>query len=96
MSGVNKVILIGNLGKDPEVRYLDNGVAVYGKNIKEYSLKIFNRWGDLLFESNDIQKHWDGYFKGRKVDENKYLYYIEIIGEDDVLFTKSGIINLIY
>ena len=28
MSGVNKVILIGNLGKDPEVRYLDNGVSV--------------------------------------------------------------------
>ena len=28
MSGVNKVILIGNLGKDPEVRYLDNGIAV--------------------------------------------------------------------
>jgi len=28
VSGVNKVILIGNLGKDPEVRYLDNGVAV--------------------------------------------------------------------
>ena len=28
MSGVNKEILIGNLGKDPEVRYLDNGVAV--------------------------------------------------------------------
>ncbi|WP_421918192.1 single-stranded DNA-binding protein [Marinifilum sp.] len=25
---VNKVILIGNVGKDPEVRYLDNGVAV--------------------------------------------------------------------
>ena len=28
MAGVNKVMLIGNLGKDPEVRYLDNGVAV--------------------------------------------------------------------
>ena len=28
MAGVNKVILIGNLGKDPEVKYLDNGVAV--------------------------------------------------------------------
>ena len=27
-SGINKVILVGNLGKDPEVRYLDNGVAV--------------------------------------------------------------------
>ena len=28
MAGVNKVILVGNLGKDPEVRYLDNGRAV--------------------------------------------------------------------
>ncbi len=28
MAGVNKVILIGNLGKDPEVRHLDNGRAV--------------------------------------------------------------------
>lgn len=28
MSGINKVILIGHLGKDPEVRYLDGGVSV--------------------------------------------------------------------
>ena len=28
MSGVNKVILVGNVGKDPEVRYLENGTAV--------------------------------------------------------------------
>ena len=28
MAGVNKVILVGNLGKDPEVRYLDSGIAV--------------------------------------------------------------------
>ena len=33
MSGVNKVILIGNLGKDPEVRYLDNGIAVANMSI---------------------------------------------------------------
>ena len=28
MSGINKVILVGNVGKDPEVRYLENGTAV--------------------------------------------------------------------
>ena len=33
MSGVNKVILIGNLGKDPEVRYSDNGIAVANMSI---------------------------------------------------------------
>ena len=33
MSGVNKVILIGNLGKDPDIRYLDNGVAVANMSI---------------------------------------------------------------
>lgn len=33
MSGVNKVILIGNLGADPEVRHLENGVAVANFNL---------------------------------------------------------------
>ncbi len=28
MAGINKVVLVGNLGKDPELRYLDNGTAV--------------------------------------------------------------------
>jgi len=28
MAGVNKVILVGNLGKDPEIRHLENGTAV--------------------------------------------------------------------
>ena len=70
--------------------------VVYGENIKTYSMKIFDRWGDLLFESEDIQKYWDGYFMGEKVEQGKYLYHIEIVGEDNVLFTKSGIINLIY
>ena len=70
--------------------------VVYGENIKTYSMKIFDRWGDLLFESEDIQKHWDGYFMGEKVEQGKYLYHIEIVGEDNVVFTKSGLINLIY
>ncbi len=70
--------------------------VVYGENIKTYSIKIFDRWGDLLFESEDIQKHWDGYFMGEKVEQGKYLYHIEIVGEDNVVFTKSGLINLIY
>ena len=33
MSGVNKVILVGNLGADPEVRHLENGVTVANFNL---------------------------------------------------------------
>ena len=32
MAGVNKVILVGNLGKDPEIRHLDTGVVDWDKN----------------------------------------------------------------
>ena len=69
---------------------------IHGQNIKSFSLKIFDRWGDLLFESNDINKYWDGFYLGKKVEQNKYMYQIDIIGEDNIPFSKSGIINVIY
>ncbi|MFL2574222.1 MAG: hypothetical protein ACJ0QC_00365 [Flavobacteriales bacterium] len=43
-----------------------------------------------------MKKHWDGTFNGNKVVQDKYLYVIDILGEDNIPFTKSGIINLIY
>ena len=69
---------------------------IHGQNIKSFSLKIFDRWGDLLFESNDINKYWDGFYLGKKVEQNKYMYQINIVGEDNIPFSKSGIINVIY
>ena len=50
MSGVSKVFLIGNLGKDPEVRYLDNGVAV--ANISIATTENYkNRKGDRVSQT---------------------------------------------
>lgn len=45
MSGVNKVFLIGNLGKDPQIRHLDNGIAVASFSIatsESYTNKTTN------------------------------------------------------
>ena len=50
MSGVNKVILIGNLGKDPEVRYLDNGVAVANISLAT-SESYKNKEGDRITQT---------------------------------------------
>ncbi|MDW3652124.1 MAG: gliding motility-associated C-terminal domain-containing protein [Bacteroidia bacterium] len=41
-----------------------------------YELKIFNRWGGLIFESNDPQKSWDGNFRGKPVQRGVYVYYL--------------------
>jgi single-strand DNA-binding protein len=41
MSGVNKAILLGRLGKDPELRYTQNG-----KSMCTFSLATSERWGD--------------------------------------------------
>lgn len=39
-----------------------------------YRLLIYNRWGNLLFESNDINVGWDGYYKGKLCEQGVYVY----------------------
>jgi gliding motility-associated-like protein len=70
--------------------------VIYGQYIKSFNLKILNKWGELLFESNDINKFWDGYFKGNKVKQDKYIYQIDLIGDDNFPFSKTGVIQVIY
>ncbi|MFT3737702.1 MAG: PKD domain-containing protein [Breznakibacter sp.] len=44
------------------------------KDVDEYHLQIFDRWGQLIFESNDIQTGWDGLFKGKLSPQDVYVY----------------------
>ncbi len=39
--------------------------------------RIFDRWGEMIFETTDISKGWDGSFRGKKVDPDVYDYYLE-------------------
>ena len=52
MNGVNKVILIGNLGKDPEIRYTQNGTAVVN-----FSLATTDSW-TKEGETNAARPRW--------------------------------------
>lgn len=52
--------------------------------IEEYQLKIFNRWGELMFESNNQSKGWDCTFEGELVDDGVYVWqivYVEVGAE---------------
>jgi len=42
----------------------------------EYTLSIFNRWGDKLFESSSSKLAWDGTQSGEEVPEGVYLYFV--------------------
>ena len=57
---------------------------------------ITNRWGEVVYTTNNINKFWDGRFKGKPVEQGTYSYQIEIIGTDKKLFTTKGIVNAVY
>ncbi|MDQ1332593.1 MAG: hypothetical protein QG576_628 [Bacteroidota bacterium] len=63
--------------------------------VSEYQLRIFSRRGILIFESNDINIGWDGYFKGQLSDPGVYIWKVRgnfINGES---FTKMGDVTLL-
>jgi len=69
---------------------------VYDCETEFYEFMIFDRWGELIFETNDINKGWDGFYKGRicqigvYVWKLRYRYYIS-----PRYYTEYGIVNLI-
>ncbi len=49
-------------------------------NTIEYlDFKVFNRWGELVFESMDHHFHWDGNYKGQPVDRGVYIYTMKVV-----------------
>lgn len=61
---------------------------------REYEMKIFNRWGEELFMTNDIKEGWDGTYMGKDCESESYLYHIRISGLDRVVYDKKGLVRL--
>ena len=70
--------------------------VIKGYNIITYNLKVFNKWGEQLFESDNIEKYWDGKYNNKQVQQDAYYYNIEVLGEDREIFIKTGIVNVTY
>jgi len=45
---------------------------------EEYELNIFNKWGELLFISKDVNKGWDGYYRNEISKQDVYIYKIQV------------------
>ena len=67
-----------------------------GRKIAVFNMIITNRWGEVVFTTNDINKFWDGKFNGKPVKQGTYTYQVNILGEDKRTFSTSGEVNVIY
>ncbi|HLP10540.1 MAG TPA: PKD domain-containing protein [Flavobacteriales bacterium] len=53
------------------------------RNLASYELFIFDRWGELIFYTNDTEGYWDGTYKGRKCKEDVYVWKIKYASQLD-------------
>jgi gliding motility-associated-like protein len=66
-----------------------------GKYIGELDFKLYNRWGELVFETQDTQIGWDGIYKGQEAQADVYVYTVKAVCLDGQVFEEKGDITLI-
>lgn len=49
-----------------------------GNGIADYHLLVFDRWGNLIFESTALDKGWDGTFKGEEVAQDVFIWKVNV------------------
>ena len=54
-----------------------------------YNLQIYTRWGALIFESNDINKGWNGIYKGKDCPVGVYVYRICYKGYGSIFLNEG-------
>ena len=69
--------------------------APKGDGIETFKMLIYNRWGELLFETQDLQKGWDGTFKGVLSQQDVYIYKVSARGQAYGLVEQEGTVTLI-
>jgi gliding motility-associated-like protein len=56
----------------------------------DYTFIVFNRWGDILFKTDNPQLGWDGKYQSELVEQGLYFYRLEFIGADELRHEEKG------
>jgi gliding motility-associated-like protein len=62
--------------------------------VKSYELTVYNRWGRLLFKSEDINAAWDGTFNGTDCKSDVYVWKIKVSSQNGDMKAISGHVTL--
>jgi len=60
----------------PNGNALNDVYKVYGTGILAFNIKIFDRWGKMVYNSSDMEAGWDGKYKGQKAQQGVYSYSV--------------------
>ncbi|MFZ2907010.1 MAG: gliding motility-associated C-terminal domain-containing protein [Cyclobacteriaceae bacterium] len=74
---------------------LNDVFTVYAQYVEEFEMKIFNRWGELLFTTKDLEQGWDGKFKGVTQPEGTYAFVAKLTDLAGRTFNRSGSVVLL-
>jgi gliding motility-associated-like protein len=74
---------------------LNDNFGAYGESVTEFTMQIYDRWGEKIFECADVKKHWDGSYKGKPAPQGSYVYQITAQGADGHRTVKKGTVNLV-
>lgn len=76
-----------------EVNDVFRPVAIGMKQLNYF--KVFNRWGQLMFSTTQLNQGWDGTFKGHPQDAAVFVWIAEGVDYLDKKITQKGIVTLI-
>jgi gliding motility-associated-like protein len=66
-----------------------------GRDIESFTLQIYNRWGNKIFETDDINTGWDGTFKGNELDPAVFVYILRVKFTNGAEILEDGNITII-
>ncbi|MBT3648827.1 MAG: T9SS type B sorting domain-containing protein [Flavobacteriales bacterium] len=81
----------------PDNDQINDSFRLYGHNVYDYQLEIFDQWGHLIFESNDITFGWDGNFEVKANDSpiNTFFWRATYHRENGRQQRQEGHVSLI-
>jgi len=74
---------------------VNDRLTVKSEVIESMTLVIYNRWGQEVFRSIDINDGWDGTYKGKKLSPDVYAYYLDAKCVNGDQFLKKGNVSLL-
>jgi gliding motility-associated-like protein len=77
---------------------MNDELRVFGKSVDTFSFAIFNRWGEIIFESNNINNLWNGGLKNdgsNPVPAGQYSYVIQVFFTNGEKFEKRDTVMLL-